>query len=143
MASLSAAALLQLPVRLHGIQLGRPTDLLLETDSWQALGFVVHCGDEAPRFLPYPASQPSTDEIAVGSALLLLDDLAFYRQRGVSLRALLGGDVERGGQPVGLLRDVLLGPGGSVRELEVERAGAVTRVAAAGSRVASARASAA
>ena len=39
--SLSAMAALQLPVRLRGIQLGRPVDLLLETDTWHTLGFVV------------------------------------------------------------------------------------------------------
>ena len=59
MGSLSAAALLRLPVRLHGIQLGQPTDLLLDVESWHALGFVVHCGDDSVRFLPWAASQPS------------------------------------------------------------------------------------
>ena len=51
---------LHLPVRLHGIQLGRPTDLLLDVESWHVLGFVVRCGDEAVRFLPWAASQPVT-----------------------------------------------------------------------------------
>jgi len=143
MSSLSAAAALQLPVRLHGIQLGRPVDLLLETDGWHALGFVVHCGDEAPRFLPYAASQPSEEEIAVGSALMLLEDVSFYRQRGASLRSLLGGDVEHAGMRVGVLRDVMLTRGGAVSELEVDRDGTLVRIPAAGSRIASARASAA
>jgi len=143
MSSLSAVGALQLSVRLHGIQLGRPVDVLLETDAWQALGFVVHCGDDAPRFLPYAACQPSEDEIAVGSALMLLEDVGFYRQRGASLRALLGGAVERAGLPAGILRDALLDRGGAVDELEVERGGAIERIPAAGTRIASARASAA
>ncbi len=53
------------------------------------LGFVVRCGDEAVRFLPWAASQPSQSEIAVGSALLLLEDVEFYEKRSsvVSLAA--------------------------------------------------------
>jgi hypothetical protein len=143
MGSLSAVATLQLPIRLQGIQLGRPTDVLLETTSWRALGFVVHCGDESPRFLPYAASQVNDEEIAVGSALMLLEDLGFYRQRGVSLRSLLGGTVEQGQRRAGRLRDVVLGPGGSIVELELERGDTVQRVPAAGSVVVPTRASAA
>ena len=93
MGSLSAAASLRLPVRLHGIQLGQPTDLLLDVESWHALGFVVHCGDDSVRFLPWAASQPSREEIAVGSALMLLEDVAFYAKRSASFRSLLGGEL--------------------------------------------------
>ena len=50
--SLSRRHPLQLPVRLHGIPLGRPTDLLLDLDLRHVLGFVVRCGDESVRFLP-------------------------------------------------------------------------------------------
>ena len=143
MSSLSASTALQLPVRLRGIQLGRPVDLLLDPDSWQALGFVVHCGDAAPRFLPFAASQPSSDEIAVGSALMLLEDAGFYEQRGASFRSLVGGQVEQAGRALGVLRDIVLGRGGAVRELEVDRDGAIVRVHAAGVRIASTRATAA
>jgi hypothetical protein len=139
MGSLSAAASLHLRVDLHGIQLGRPTDLLLDVESWQALGFVVHCGDESVRFLPYAAAQPSETEIAVGSALMLLEDVQFYEKRGVSFRSLLGGKVG----PHGTLRDVYIGPGGAVTELEVERDGSLRRVLAAGQTVASPKLSAA
>ena len=38
--------LLALPVRLHGIQLGRPIDLLLDRDARRAVGLDVFCGDE-------------------------------------------------------------------------------------------------
>jgi hypothetical protein len=131
MGSLSSAALLRLPVRLHGIQLGQPTDLLLDIESWNALGFVVHCGDDSVRFLPWAASQPSEEEIAVGSSLMLLEDVAFYAQRSASLRALIGGELALGG----VLRDVLIGDGGAVTELEIERDGELRRLPPAGTRV--------
>jgi hypothetical protein len=139
MAPVSAAAALQLPVRLHGIQLGRPTDLLLDTADWHVLGFVVRCGDESTRFLPYAACQPGEDEIAVASALMLLEDVAFYEKRGVSVRSLLDGDVVGGG----VLRDVVLGVAGTVGELDVELDGVRTRIPAAGAVVVPTRASAA
>lgn len=139
MAPLRTTAALQLPVRLHGIQLGRPTDLLLDTGDWHAVGFVVHCGDESTRFLPYAACQPSPDEIAVASALMLLEDVAFYEKRGVSFRSLLDGDVIGGG----VLRDVVLGQGGYATELEVEHEGVLQLVPSAGAVVVPTRASAA
>ena len=144
MGSLSAAAALHLPVNLRGIQLGRPVDLLLETETWRAIGYVVLCRDDAHRFLPLAASQTSAEEIRVGSALMLLEDVNFYRTRGTSFRSLLGGEVQRSGRPAGRLRDLVLS-GGAVTELELDRGGAsgVTRVPATGSVVVPARASAA
>jgi hypothetical protein len=139
MATLSAAAALQLPVRLHGIQLGRPTDLLLDTADWHVLGFVVRCGDESTRFLPYAACQPGDDEIAVASALMLLEDVAFYEKRGVSFRSLLDGDVVGGG----VLRDVVLGVEGVIGELEIDQDWQRVRVPSAGAVVVPTRASAA
>jgi hypothetical protein len=118
MGSRSAADSLQLPVQLRGIQLGRPVDILLDLDGWNVLGFVVLCGDESRRFLPYAAAVVADDAIAVGSALMLLEDAGFYEQRGVSFRSLLGTDL--GG---GTLRDVTLDATGHVTELEVEREG--------------------
>ena len=138
MGSTSAAAVLQLPVRLQGIELGRPVDLLIETDSWRALGFVVRCRDESRRFLPYMASQPLEDEIAVGSALMLLEDVAFYEKRGVSFRSLLDGAVAGG-----VLRDVVLSNNGEVIEIEVARGDVVGRIPAAGATVLPTRATAA
>ena len=143
MGSLSAVAALQLPVRLHGEKLGQPVDVLLDTHAWRALGFVVLCNDESLRFLPVAASQPGDDEIAVASALLLLDDVGFYRSRTSSLRELLGGRVERSGRTAGVLRDLLLGRSGAVTELELGRGGSLLRVPAAGSVVGSRRADAA
>jgi len=118
MGSRSAADSLQLPVQLRGIQLGRPVDILLDLDGWNVLGFVVLCGDESRRFLPYAAAVVTDDAIAVGSALMLLEDAGFYERRGASFRSLLG--TELGG---GTLRDVTLDATGHVTELEVEREG--------------------
>ena len=138
MGSLSAVGALQLPIRLQGIELGRPIDLLLDTATWRALGFVVHSPDESQRFLPYMASQPGDEEIAVGSALMLLDDVAFYEKRGVSFRSLLAGAVDGG-----VLRDVIISRDGGVSELEIERGDGVARIPAAGARVLPTRATAA
>ena len=139
MGSLSAAASLQLRVELHGILLGRPTDLLIDTDGWHVLGYVVHCGDDSVRFLPYAAAQTSEAGIAVGSALMLLEDVEFYEKRGTSFRALLGTRVGA----AGVLRDLILGAGGAVTELEVEYDGAMRRVPAMGQAVATPKLSAA
>ena len=118
MGSRSATELLQLPVRLNGIRLGRPVDLLLDPAEWRALGFVVLCGDGSSRFLVFAAADVREDAIDVSSALLLLDDVEFYRGRSRSLRDLLGAE----------LRDLLVTRGGSVEALVVERDGIVQQI---------------
>jgi hypothetical protein len=138
MGSLSAAASLRLPVRLHGIHLGWPTDLLVDVDSWHVLGYVVRCGDDSVRFLPWVAAQTGDAEIAVGSALMLLEDFGFYAKRSESFRALAGGEIAL----AGTLRDMLIGEGGSVSELEIEQDGGVQRVPPAGIRISPADATA-
>ena len=143
MGSRSASALLQLPVRLRGIRLAQPVDLLLDTASWRALGFVVLCGDDTTRFLPYAAARPGPDDIAVGSALTLLEDVEFYRRRSESLREVIGLPVRRGAAPLGTLRDVLLGEDGVASALAVDRPDGPGRVDPGGVLVASGRASAA
>lgn len=130
MGSFSAAATLQLPVQLHGIKLGRPVDMLLDPEQRHVVGYVVRCGDESQRFLPLGACETSTHEIAVRSALLLLEDVAFYTDRSVSFRSLLDGDVA-GGE----LRDVEFDSAGGVETLEVERNGVHERIPAAGALV--------
>ena len=74
------------------------------------------------------ASQARDAEIAVGSALMLLEDVGFYAKRSVSFRSLLGGEVTLGG----VLRDIYIGDGGLVSELEVDREGTSHRIPAAG-----------
>ncbi len=132
MGSRSATELLQLPVQLHGIRLGRPVDLLLDAAEWRALGFVVLCGDESLRFLVFAAADVEADAIEVPSALLLLEDLEFYRERSRSLRGLLGGEVASGPAELGKLRDLTLAPGGSVESLVVADDDVVREVGPAG-----------
>lgn len=143
MGSLSAAGLIGAPIRLHGILLGRPVDLVLDSTCRRVLGFVVESGDDAPRFLPFAASQPGDSVIAVGSALMLLDDITFYRTHGVSFRSLLGTQIEHGGVPAGSLADMRIGHAGDVVELDVELDGARNRIQAAGSTFAAPAATAA
>lgn len=112
MGALSAERLLELPVRLHGIQLGRPADLLLDPVEWRALGFDVRCGDEASRFLAWTTVTLGDEALGVGSALLLLEDVDFYRTRCRSVRALLGAESVHG--PVS---DLLLADDGRVLEI--------------------------
>jgi hypothetical protein len=121
MASRSATELLRLPVQLHGIRLGQPVDLLLDPVAWRVIGFVVLCGDESLRFLVYAAADPQEDAIGVSSALLLFDDVEFYRERSRSLRALLGGAVVSGRRELGVLDDLLLAPDGKAAALVVEQ----------------------
>ena len=137
----SASELLQLPVQHHGIRLGRPVDLLLDLAEWRALGFVVLCGDESTRFLVFAAVDLREDAIDVPSALLLLEDVEFYRRKSRSLRGLLGDAVVSGRRELGELRDLLLLPDGNVESLVVEQDENIREVRAAGTSVESERVS--
>jgi hypothetical protein len=77
-----AAELMALPVRMHGIQLGRPVEALLDERDDRLLGLELLCGDGARRFLPFAVAELRDAEIEVGSALALIDeaDLDFYRR---------------------------------------------------------------
>jgi hypothetical protein len=121
----SADTILGLPVRLHGIQLGRPVDLVLEPVTLRAVGLHVRCGDGVDRFVPMPAVRITGAEIAVRSALMLMDEgnLAFYRSRGRTFRALRGSPVVRGRRTLGELADLVLAADGSPLELVVDRPG--------------------
>jgi hypothetical protein len=141
--SRSAAELLQLPVELRGIRLGRPVDLLLDQRDWRVVGFVVLCGDESLRFLVFAAADLRPDTIDVRSALLLLEDVDFYRARSRSLRSLLGGVVVDGRRVLGGLRDLLVAPGGSIEALVLEHDGALLEVEPGDARVESEQVSAA
>jgi hypothetical protein len=90
MRGLSTAELLKLPVRLHGIQLGRPLDALVDAAEDRIIGFEIICGDETKRFLPFAVVEVRDDEIAVQSALTLIDerDLDFYLHRSRRLSEL-------------------------------------------------------
>ena len=115
MRELTGAELLALPVRLHGVQLGRPVDLLLDRNTLRTVGLDVLCGDEVHRFLPLPTASVSDDEIAILSPLVLLeeDQLHFYRSKTFALSALRGRPVERKGRDLGALGDVVVDRGAS------------------------------
>lgn len=85
MGSDSARALLQLPVTVEGIRLGRCIDVVLDDDGERVVGVVVLCGDQSERFLVLDAAEVRDGEIAVTSALPLLEDVDFYRRHGRSL----------------------------------------------------------
>jgi hypothetical protein len=75
--------LLALPVRLHGIELGTVTEALVDREDDRVVGFEIHCGDDAQRFVPFAVVEVRPGEIALGSALTLIDerDIGFYRTR--------------------------------------------------------------
>lgn len=77
-----AAELLALPVRMHGIQLGRPVDALVDPQDDRLLGLELICGDGTHRFLPFSIARVRADEIEVSSALALIDErqLDYYRR---------------------------------------------------------------
>jgi hypothetical protein len=114
--------LLRLPVRLHGIQLGRPFDLLLDPDAHRAVGLDLLCGDEVHRFLPLQTAAVGDEEISIMSPFLLLEqrELEFYRSRTLALGRLRGHPVERHGRKVGLLQDVVVSEDGQLVAAIVE-----------------------
>ena len=114
--------LLGLPVRLHGIQVGRPVDLLLDPDTRRAVGLDLLCGDEVHRFLPLPTATVGRDEIRILSPFVLLEqhELDFYRARTLALGRLRGRPVERHGRKVGLLQDVVVAGDGQLVAAIVE-----------------------
>ena len=77
-----AAEVLGLPVRVRGIQLGRPVEALLDASIDRLLGFEVECGDGEHRFLPLSVADLGPDEITIDSALQLIDEreLDWYRR---------------------------------------------------------------
>ncbi|HET8607634.1 MAG TPA: hypothetical protein VFL66_11490 [Gaiellaceae bacterium] len=125
-----AEELLRLPVRLHGIQLGRPADLIVDLAAERALGLDVLCGDEVHRFLPLAAATVGEDEITVGSALTLLEEaeLAFYRARAATLSELRGIELVHDGAPAGRLRDVVVAAAGTLAAVVVEEDGELRRL---------------
>jgi hypothetical protein len=97
MTSFTSEDLVSRPICLHGIELGEVADLIVQPATMRALGLVVHCGDERDRFLPLAAARITEHQLAIGSALLLLDELPFYRTQGSAVRDLRGADVQTGG----------------------------------------------
>jgi hypothetical protein len=122
MVELSGDELLALPVRLHGIELGRPVDVLLDRDGLRAVGLDVLCGDEVHRFLPLPTAAIGDDALTIHSPLVLLeeDELGFYRARAFALSSLRRRAVTRRGHEIGKLRDIVLAPNGDLVAVVLE-----------------------
>jgi uncharacterized protein YrrD len=114
--------LLGLPVRLHGVQLGRSVDLLLDPNAHRAVGLDLLCGDEMHRFLPLQTAAVGDEEIRILSPFVLLEqrELEFYRSRTLALGRLRGQPVERHGRSVGLLQDVVVAEDGQLVAAIVE-----------------------
>ena len=128
MGSMVSGNVLTLPVRMHGIGLGRSVELIVDVDVRRVLGVEVRCGDDTHRFLPLAAAHVRGGEIAVASPLTLLDELAFYRARGHGLGALRGARVANAGGEVGTLRDVVFDGDGTIRELVVATSAGERRI---------------
>ncbi len=127
----SGEELLRLPVRVHGIQLGRPVDVILDAAPRpRAVGLDVLCGDDGHRFLPLAAATVRGDEIAVESTLMLLEDaeLRYYHERGRTLRHARGVNVDRGGTSLGELRDLVVAPDGTIEAVIVGENGHERRI---------------
>jgi hypothetical protein len=116
MRELTGDDVLALPVRLHGIELGRPADLLLDREAFRVVGIDVLCGDEVNRFLPLPTAAIGDGALVIHSPLVLLegDQLAFYRSRSFGLASLKRRAVTKNGRAVGALRDIVFGSDGEL-----------------------------
>jgi hypothetical protein len=121
MSAVSAAHLLRLPVRVRGIELGRPVDLVLDREHTRVLGFEVLCGDEERRFLPLAVATVRETQLELRSSLALLEpaELAFYTKRGSTFAALTGCSVMRGRRLAGELVDLTVAADGTIASVVV------------------------
>jgi uncharacterized protein YrrD len=112
----SGDEVLGLPVRLHGLELARPVDLLLDRQGLRVVGLDVRCGDDVHRFLPLPTAAIGDGSLTIHSPLVLLeeDELDFYRARAFALSSLRGRPLTRQGKKVGKLSDVVFASSGDL-----------------------------
>lgn len=115
---------MRVPIRVHGIQLGWPVDVIFDRELRRALGLEVHCRDDARRFLPLAVATQSGEALSIASSLLLLDEseLRFYTERGATFASLRETVVERAGRVLGQLQDLELADDGTIEELVVRTA---------------------
>jgi len=114
-------------LRLHGVELGRPVDMLLDRDALRVVGLDVLCRDEVHRFLPLPTAAIGDDALTIHSPLVLLeeDELDFYRSRAFGLSSLRGRPVLKRGKEAGRLRDVVFAADGELRAVVLEPGGRI------------------
>jgi hypothetical protein len=128
--------LLKLPVRLHGAELGRPIDVLVDLERLRVIGLQVRCEDRGRRFLPLAAAALTSEEITASSGLALLDESAYYSKHNASLRALRGTAVDLAGRRIGTLDDIVLRANGDVTRVVVkQQSGELRRFPAAKVRI--------
>jgi hypothetical protein len=117
---------LRVSVRLRGIQLGRPVDVVLHPTAPRALGLDVLCGDGRHRFLPFAAASLDQEGFEIETPFVLVDLTAdsAYRTEARWLSGLRGSRLAGGRE----LRDIVLGPQWTIEELIVESEGTTMRV---------------
>jgi hypothetical protein len=128
--AVSLRSLLERPVMVQDIRLGTSDDAVLDSESLRVVGLEVLCSDEVRRFLPLAAAQIRDDRVAVGSALLLLEEdvREFYRRRSRLFRSLLGTPVAGGRRPLGELVDLEIALDGTVTAVSTRVNGSSPRL---------------
>jgi hypothetical protein len=117
---LRTSGLVRRPVVYRDIRLGVAADVLFDRAIRRLVGLEVRCGDGKDRFLPFPACEVRDTEIAVESALVLLEgNLDFYRLDSCTFSALHETPVLVGGADVGTLADLLVSTDGEVSRIVV------------------------
>jgi hypothetical protein len=126
----SLRAVLQRPVMVGDVRLGAPTDAVLDSESRRVVGLEVTCPDGVRRFLPLAAARIRKDRVAVGSALMLLEEgeREFYRRLSRTFVALLGSAVARDGQALGNLVDLVIARDGAVEAVATQVSGSGARL---------------
>jgi hypothetical protein len=117
-----AGEVLTRAVRINGIDVGEPVDVLLDPDLGCVLGLEVHCRDGVNRFLPWLAGELDAGELSIGFPLALLDqpELAYYRERALALNVLRRLPVAGSNGGSSRIADVLVESRGRIRALVVE-----------------------
>jgi uncharacterized protein YrrD len=118
----SGDGVLAMPVRLHGIELGRPVDLLLDREALRVVGLDVRCGDDVHRFLPLPTASIADGALSIHSPLVMLEaeQLAFYRSRSFTLASVKRRAVTSKGREIGVLRDIVFARDGALLALVLD-----------------------
>lgn len=130
MSRVNVSELMRASIRVRGIPLGRSVDAILDRGRRRVLGLEVHCGDAERRFLPFSVATLGARDLQIRSPLVLLEEqqLAFYKERGTTFRALRGLAVARRGKLLGTLKDLVLGDEGAIAEVVVATAAGARRV---------------
>ena len=112
------------PVCIRGIQVGEPLDVFFDADLRCAIGLEVLCRDGIHRFLPWAVGESGPAGLSISFSLALLDrpQLEYYREHALALSLLRRLPFETADGVCGI-DDVVVGSGGRVLELVVDRVG--------------------